>query len=179
MKKSKAIVPAGAVILLFAVFRLTGLMPEDGDISNTPPVTASGNQQPAAAGTTQDAPLETARLTTAAAENGDDAIAALFENGESDVQVTGAGSVVRVLADDNDGGRHQRFILELESGQTLLIAHNIDIAPRLDGLSEGDEVSFYGEYYYSEQGGGVHWTHRDPDGGHIDGWLKWDGKTYD
>lgn len=45
------------------------------------------------------------------------------------VQVQGSGRVLRVLADDNDGSRHQRFILALASGRTLLIAHNIDLAP--------------------------------------------------
>ncbi len=53
-------------------------------------------------------------------------------------QVTGGGVVDKILADDNDGGRHQRFILRLGSGQTLLVAHNIDIAPRLPSLAAGD-----------------------------------------
>jgi len=38
-----------------------------------------------------------------------------------------AGTVIFVLADDRYGGRHQRFITELKSGQTLLISHNIDL----------------------------------------------------
>jgi len=94
------------------------------------------------------------------------------------VQVTDTGTVTKVLADDTSGSRHQRFILRLESGQTLLVAHNVDIAPRLEGLSVGDTVEFKGEYYYDDQGGGVHWTHRDPDGVHADGYLKWNGKIY-
>lgn len=61
-------------------------------------------------------------------------------------QVSGIGKVTRVLADDNDGSRHQRFILEMNSGRTLLIAHNIDLAPRISALRTGDTVSFYGEY---------------------------------
>lgn len=43
----------------------------------------------------------------------------------------GEGVVDRALSDDNDGSRHQRFILRLASGQTLLIAHNIDISLRI------------------------------------------------
>ncbi|MCK5070226.1 MAG: DUF3465 domain-containing protein, partial [Desulfocapsa sp.] len=27
-------------------------------------------------------------------------------------------------------------------------------------------------------GGVIHWTHRDHNGRHIDGWLKYNGKTY-
>ena len=34
-----------------------------------------------------------------------------------------SGTVMRVLADDDDGSRHQRFILRLGSGQTVLVAH--------------------------------------------------------
>jgi hypothetical protein len=102
----------------------------------------------------------------------------LFESQANDVPVSGTGKVRNLLADDNDGARHQRFILELASGQTLLIAHNIDIAPRLSGLSVGDTVSFSGEYIYNDQGGTIHWTHHDPDGSHVSGWLDWNGKRY-
>jgi hypothetical protein len=115
-------------------------------------------------------------VTTLSAE--DEILMSLFDRQASDVQVSGRGVVTQILADDNEGGRHQRFILALDSGQTLLIAHNIDHAPRLDGLSVGDAVEFYGEYYYTEQGGGIHWTHADPDGSHVAGYLKWDGDTY-
>jgi hypothetical protein len=90
----------------------------------------------------------------------------------SDVQVQGQGVVVKVLPDDNSGSRHQRFIVKLSSGQTILIAHNIDIAPRIGSLRKGNKVKFYGEYAWNEEGGVVHWTHRDPDGGHEAGWLE-------
>ena len=96
----------------------------------------------------------------------------------SGAQAKGTGIVVRLLSDDNDGSRHQRFILRLDSGRTLLIAHNIDLAPRISGLREGDTVEFNGEFESNSQGGVIHWTHRDPNGGHVDGWLKHKGRTY-
>jgi hypothetical protein len=108
----------------------------------------------------------------------DDIIKELWNSGQSDVQVEGKGVVTKILSDDNDGSRHQRFILKLKSGQTLLVAHNIDIAPRINSLAIGDTVEFYGEYYYNEQGGGVHWTHTDPDGSHVAGYLKCKGNVY-
>ena len=86
---------------------------------------------------------------------------------------------MRVLSDDEDGNRHQRFILRLASGQTLLVAHNIDVAPRVEGLQPGDTVAFRGVYEWSAEGGTVHWTHRDPDGRHAPGWLRHDGSQYD
>lgn len=103
---------------------------------------------------------------------------AAFNNQQSDIQVQGQGRVVRILRDDNDGSRHQRFILELDSGQALLIAHNIDLAPRLDDLKKGDTVAFFGEYEWNSKGGVIHWTHNDPKHRHIDGWLKHRGRTY-
>jgi ABC-type glycerol-3-phosphate transport system substrate-binding protein len=107
-----------------------------------------------------------------------EAVARAFEDRQSGVQVEGEGTVVKVLPDDNDGSRHQRFILRLASGQTLLVAHNIDIAPRVPSLESGDPVRFNGVYEWNEQGGVVHWTHRDPNGTHQAGWLMHDGETY-
>jgi hypothetical protein len=107
-----------------------------------------------------------------------EAIAAAFAERRSDVQVSGEGKVIKLLKDDNEGSRHQRFLLEIPGGQTLLVAHNIDLAPRLDQLSPGDTVAFYGEYAWNAQGGVIHWTHHDPQGRHAAGWLRVNGKTY-
>ncbi len=113
-----------------------------------------------------------------ASSGGDDAAAGAFEEHRSGIQLSGEGTVTRVLADDNDGSRHQRFILRLASGQTLLVAHNIDIASRVPSLRTGDLVAFSGVYEWNSEGGTVHWTHHDPDGQHPAGWLKHDGSTY-
>lgn len=102
-----------------------------------------------------------------------------FENRRSNVQVLGEGRVSKVLSDDNAGSRHQRFIVELASGQTVLIAHNIDVAPRVSGIRVGGSVSFYGVYEWNSQGGVVHWTHHDPRGDHVGGWIEYGGKRYD
>jgi hypothetical protein len=93
-------------------------------------------------------------------------------------QAKGSGTVVRVLSDDNDGSRHQRFILRLAGGRTLLIAHNIDLAPRIPGIRKGDTVEFYGEFRSNPEGGVIHWTHHDPQGRHPGGWLRHKGRTY-
>lgn len=101
-----------------------------------------------------------------------------FKNGQSDLQVQGQGVVVKVLRDDTKGSRHQKFIIEASPGQSVLVAHNIDLAPRLEGLKKGDTVEFYGEYEWNAKGGIIHWTHRDPKGYHASGWLKYKGRTY-
>ncbi len=118
------------------------------------------------------------KLGSSSANGADQVLAAAFENREGDIQVQGSGRVSRVLADDNDGSRHQRFIIQLASGQTVLIAHNIDLASRVDSLAVGDSVAFNGEYEWNERGGVIHWTHRDPQRSHVDGWIKHKDHTY-
>ncbi len=105
-------------------------------------------------------------------------VARAFEQHQSGVQVHGSGTVERVLADDTRGSRHQRFILRMPSGQSVLFAHNIDLAGRLPELAPGTRVEFSGEYEWNEKGGLVHWTHRDPSGHHPAGWLKVGGVVY-
>ncbi|WP_165814086.1 DUF3465 domain-containing protein [Vibrio cholerae] len=102
-----------------------------------------------------------------------------YQSQQSDLQVQGFGQVVKVLPDDNDGSRHQKFILKLNSGQTLLVAHNIDLAPRIPDLKVGDSVEFYGEYEWNKKGGVLHWTHKDPQNRHAHGWLKHNGQVYE
>lgn len=106
-------------------------------------------------------------------------ISSAYETKTSDVQVSNTGIVVKLLSDDNKGVRHQRFILKLSSGQTILIAHNIDLAPKIDVISIGDSIEFYGEYEWNAKGGVVHWTHHDPAGRHEGGWLKHNGVLYE
>lgn len=108
----------------------------------------------------------------------DDPVRALFDEHRSGVEVQGTGTVSRILPDDLDGSRHQKFLLTTPSGVSILIAHNIDLAPRLDGLAKGDRVDFLGDYEWSDKGGTVHWTHRDPSGQHQAGWLRWNGRTF-
>lgn len=107
-----------------------------------------------------------------------DRIARAFQQRQSDLQVRSSGQVVTVLPDDHEGSRHQKFILELPNGQTVLVAHNIDLAPRIQNIQKQDQVEFYGEYEYSDKGGVIHWTHHDPARKHVDGWLKHQGRTY-
>ena len=109
---------------------------------------------------------------------GTEAIDDAFANQRANVQVEASGVVSKVLKDDNDGSRHQRFIVKLSSGLTVLVAHNIDLAPRVEGLEPGDAVSVYGEYEWNSKGGVIHWTHHDPQGRHVAGWISHDGRTY-
>lgn len=124
--------------------------------------------------------VEQSQSTRVSAPSRDDSnlLQTAFDQQRSDVQVEGRGVVTKLLSDDNDGSRHQRFILRLPHGQTLLVAHNIDLAPRIDSLAVGDEVRFFGEYEWNNKGGVLHWTHHDPQGRHVAGWLEHRGRRY-
>ena len=112
-------------------------------------------------------------------DNGDNAaVEQAIAQRRSDVQVTAGGSVKKVLADDNQGSRHQRFLVELPSGHTLLVAHNIDLADRVADLQPGEPIELHGVYVWNERGGVMHWTHRDPSGRHAAGWIKYKGRVY-
>lgn len=103
---------------------------------------------------------------------------AAFNNRVAKLQVKGQGIIVKVLKDDLDGSRHQRLLLKVNDKQTVLVAHNIDLAPRIPNPKVGDVVTFYGEYVWNNQGGVIHWTHRDPRAKHADGWLRHNQKIY-
>lgn len=118
--------------------------------------------------TTQTSPERTA----------DTAVTRAFANQQSNVQIEDKGTVQKILPDDDRGSRHQRFIVRLNSGETVLIAHNIDLAPRVEALRAGDAIEFYGEYEWNSKGGVVHWTHRDPAQRHVAGWIRHNGHTY-
>jgi len=86
------------------------------------------------------------------------------------------GRVQRVLPDDREGSPHERFILRTDDGRTLLIAHNIDLAPRVP-VQAGGAVTLRGRFEPNERGGVIHWTHHDPEG-RSGGWIDYQGKRY-
>ena len=113
----------------------------------------------------------------ASVDRGEGRIVEAFRGRASGLIVESGGEVVRTLRDDNEGSRHQRFVVELNGGHTVLVAHNIDLARRVP-LREGDVVRFRGQYEWNERGGVVHWTHRDPRGQREGGWIRHRGELY-
>ncbi|MEB5476265.1 DUF3465 domain-containing protein [Acinetobacter pollinis] len=105
------------------------------------------------------------------------AIQSAYQNRQSNIVVQGEGVVRKILPTDQQGIRHQKFILGI-GNITVLVAHNIDLAPEVQNLSVGSIVQFKGEYEYNDKGGVLHWTHKDPRHKHEDGWLKFAGKLY-
>ncbi len=168
MKKQtlkQALKLAGALIVLAVLYK-AGLLEKASQTSHpsTPP------------------PGQTSQ-TSQTSRRSPSSVATAAEEGERRPVPPGAyhgfGKVYRLLPDDNDGTTHQRFLLRLDDGSSLLVAHNTSLAPRLNGLKPGDVVEFCGEFVDNDKGGLVHWTHRDPRGRHAAGWLRHNGRIYE
>ncbi len=110
-------------------------------------------------------------------DNAVNVVQAAWQQQRSGVWLNTAGRITRMLADDDHGSRHQRFILDVGSGHTVLVSHNIDLAERIPA-AVGDTVSLRGRYEWNERGGVIHWTHHDPGGQQRGGWIEFDGKNY-
>ncbi len=100
-----------------------------------------------------------------------DSVATAFETRRSGFMITVPGKVVRILPDDEQGVRHQRFIILIRDSQTLLVSHNIDVARRAP-VAVGDSVTVRGQYEWNREGGVIHWTHRDPGRARAGGWIR-------
>ena len=114
------------------------------------------------------------------AASGNAAIQRDFAEHRSGVEVTANGQVTRLLTDEHGPeGTHQRFIVQLGGmTQTVLIDNNVDIGRRA-AVAVGDAVTVHGEYVWNEQGGLIHFTHRDPAHTHEGGWIEVDGVRYE
>ena len=86
-------------------------------------------------------------------------------------------TVIKNLKDDTKGSQHQKFLIKLASDVTLLVAHNIDLAPRAP-VSVGDKIKIRGRYEWNNRGGVLHWTHHDTKGKIEGGWIYANNKYY-
>lgn len=152
----------------------------DGPSGGTAVVDEPATQAPAEVdlsdlqiGTSFESSIPTLELTSL------DRLRQAVEGREERVWMTLEGEVVKVLADDLEGSRHQRFLFDVATGiPTLKLSHNIDLAPRIP-MTEGDTFVTRGRYEWNEFGGVIHWTHHDPDGDIEGGWVEFEGERYE
>jgi len=111
-------------------------------------------------------------------QTGGDAVEQAFAAQRSGLWLETSGRVIRVLRDDNEGARHQKFILQLDGGHSVLVAHNIDLAKRIPAR-EGVSLTVRGRYEWNDRGGVIHWTHHDPDGREPGGWIEVEDVRYE
>lgn len=110
--------------------------------------------------------------------NNNSTLVTLYQHRLTNIEVEGQGVIIKTLKDDVTGLRHQRLLLKINNQQTVLITHNIDLAPRINNPEIGQILIFKGEYVWNKKGGFIHWTHKDPKGKHPNGWLIYHNKRY-
>ena len=103
------------------------------------------------------------------APGADNSLRDAFARQARNVPVEITAVVTKLIKDDREGLQHQRFLISA-AGLTILVAHNTDLAPRVP-VRVGDTIRIRGEYVWNEQGGVLHWTHRDPRGRHAAGFI--------
>lgn len=116
------------------------------------------------------------------AEQPDNArICSLYASGSSGAEVIGQGTVLAVLGTRaGPSGEHEGFLLKLTRHCDLMlrIETNVDITGPVP-LHTGESVTVKGQYEDDPTGGVIHWTHHDPAGRHVAGYIVADGKVYE
>ena len=178
-KKPQWLIIAGAIAALVnTLIRVFGLFRSKSKTTRSTQEPAPGEPKPrvSSSPTRETVPAQSGPVGT------DGGIPALFKNKQSDRVVQASGTVVKILPDDEDtsdgSDQHQKFLVELNDRDrtTIKVAHNLKFG-RVP-VREGEVVAFRGEYEYTEYGGTIHWTHKDPRGTHDDGWIEYDGKQF-
>jgi len=117
------------------------------------------------------------KQATATDNNSANIIRQAYLKRKSGLWITTPGTVIKRLKDDREGSQHQRFLIRVAPDITLLVSHNIDLAPRVP-LQRGDTIQLRGVYEWNNKGGLLHWTHHDPGGKKKGGWIKLNGRVY-
>lgn len=85
--------------------------------------------------------------------------------------------VSKILPDDTQGRPHQKWVVSLANGRSLLSVYNSDMGERIP-VNVGDTISMGGQYIWDRSGGLIHWLHHDPKGRRPDGWVELNGVVY-
>ncbi|MCA1778196.1 MAG: DUF3465 domain-containing protein [Xanthomonadaceae bacterium] len=101
-----------------------------------------------------------------------------FEDGRTSIWVSGQAPVSQILGDEGIGGPHQRFVLRLNEGVTIIVRHSLQASERVP-VERGDSVRFHGRYDWEASGGIISLTHSDPEQPGGGGWVEHKGVRYD
>jgi len=115
---------------------------------------------------------------TEQANNGQ--ICSLYSSGQGGVEVIGQGTVLAVLGTrEGRSGQHEGFLLRLHQQCDLMVRveTNVDITGPVP-VRDGEIVTVKGQFENDPMGGVIHWTHHDPRGRHVSGYVEAGGKLY-
>lgn len=100
-----------------------------------------------------------------------------FRVRQSGIMTEVTGTVVRILLDDKDDLRNQKFVIRLPNDQSVLVVHDQKAGGRVP-VSVGDTVLVRGEYMWTETGGTFRNTQRDFSPRRLHGWIDHEGDRY-
>lgn len=89
----------------------------------------------------------------------------------------GSMTVTKVLPDDEDGRKHQKWVVRLSNGNTMQAVYNSDMCPEVP-VKVGDVIAMGGMFLWTNSGPMLHWLHHDPRGNRPDGYVYVNGKYY-
>ncbi|HEX5274084.1 MAG TPA: DUF3465 domain-containing protein [Candidatus Rubrimentiphilum sp.] len=99
----------------------------------------------------------------------------LCARGATAVEVTANGSVAQLVGNASSAtATHEGFVLR-SGAFAIRVENNTTITGQIP-LSRGEAVSLQGQYECND--GVIHWTHHDPRGRHIGGFIEAGGKIY-
>ena len=111
-------------------------------------------------------------------EPGFKVLADAYLNKESGMVAEIQGRITRLIMDQEEPAREQKFVITAINGQSLLVTHDLSKSEEVP-VAVGDTVMVRGEYVWTEPGGKLVWTTRDAGFGDRHGWIEHKGKRYD
>lgn len=110
-------------------------------------------------------------------EDDSDLVRAVNDQRRVDFVEGGNVVVTKLLPDDNNGLKHQKWMVRLSNGKTMQAVYNSDMCPRVP-LRTGDVIAIGGQFIWTKGGALIHWLHHDPRGQRPDGYVYVNGKYY-
>lgn len=93
------------------------------------------------------------------------------------VELTVTAPIKKMLREEDYREPHQRFLLMLSNGTTVLVANDLQYGTYAP-VQEGNVVRIHGEYIWNERGGVLHWTHKSDEPRHESGYIDFNGMRY-
>jgi len=112
------------------------------------------------------------------ADVANDRLLEAFDQGRTDIWVSGQAPVSQILGDEAFGGNFQRFSIRLSDDIQTTIRHSLDDSERIP-VERGDLVTFQGLFDWNGAGGNIALTHSDPEQPGGGGWIEHKGIRYD
>lgn len=87
-------------------------------------------------------------------------------------------TVTKLMPDDNDGSRHQRFYAKLSDNSEVYIVYSLEYGRVRVPVNVGSIIGVGGEYRWTKFGGLLHWVHEDHRDQRPDGYVEVRGVRY-